>query len=264
MSKSGMLRFEDLRGAYRLIGECRDLGSDPALWYPHMLEGLCRLVGSAAATGGEGKWSRPHGDLEAISVFGTGFDTRGRELYAEYMRQVTPGGDPVFRALRRIPGRLVTRSRGQLISDGAWYRSVIWNEFQRPARIDGQLASVFQIADDGAMGAICLHRAIGARRFSSRDRRLVSMFHAELGPLIGRSLVSAAEPRLDSLPLRLRQTLACLIEGDSEKQAAARLGLSLATTHEYVTVLYRRFKVRSRAQLMAYVIRRGASAFTSH
>jgi DNA-binding NarL/FixJ family response regulator len=44
------------------------------------------------------------------------------------------------------------------------------------------------------------------------------------------------------------QTLACLLEGDSEKQVAARLGLSPATAHEYVTALYRHFGVQSRAQ----------------
>jgi hypothetical protein len=40
MAKSDLLRVNDVRAAYRLIGDCRDLGSDPALWIPHMLEGL--------------------------------------------------------------------------------------------------------------------------------------------------------------------------------------------------------------------------------
>lgn len=43
---------------------------------------------------------------------------------------------------------------------------------------------------------------------------------------------------------------------DSERQVAARLGLSTATIHQYVTALYRHFKVRSRAQLLAHVIKR--------
>ena len=42
-----------------------------------------------------------------------------------------------------------------------------------------------------------------------------------------------------------------LIEGDSEGQAALRLGLSRHTVHEYVTEIYRRFGGRSRAELMA-------------
>ena len=74
--------------------------------------------------------------------------------------------------------------------------------------------------------------------------------------MISRSLVSATEPSPDKLPPRLCQTLACLLEGDSEKQVANRLGLSRDTTHQYVTALYRHFGVGSRAQLMAYVLKR--------
>jgi DNA-binding NarL/FixJ family response regulator len=85
---------------------------------------------------------------------------------------------------------------------------------------------------------------------------LLHLFQGEIGRLIGRALVSVTEPALDGLPRRLRQTLHCLMEGDSEKQATARLGLSHATTHQYVTALYRRFHVHSRAELMAYAMRR--------
>ena len=41
MTKSDLLRVQDVRDAYRLIGECRDIGSDPALWHRRMFEGLC-------------------------------------------------------------------------------------------------------------------------------------------------------------------------------------------------------------------------------
>jgi DNA-binding NarL/FixJ family response regulator len=64
------------------------------------------------------------------------------------------------------------------------------------------------------------------------------------------------EPGPDALSPRLRQTLACLLRGDSEKQLAARLGLSPATIHQYVTALYRHFGVTSRAQLLALMIKR--------
>ncbi len=74
--------------------------------------------------------------------------------------------------------------------------------------------------------------------------------------MIGRSLVSVLEPSPERLSPRLRQTLGCLLEGDSEKQVAARLNLSHATTHQYVTALYRRFHVQSRAQLLTRVMRR--------
>jgi hypothetical protein len=53
MTKSDLLRSQDVREAYRLIGDCRDLGSDATLWHRRMLEGLCRLIGVRAATGAE-------------------------------------------------------------------------------------------------------------------------------------------------------------------------------------------------------------------
>jgi DNA-binding CsgD family transcriptional regulator len=255
VSKSDLLRVQDVREAYRLIGDCRDLGADPALWQPRMLEGMCRLVGVPVAAGGEGRWIRPHQPVQAISAFSAGLDDRGIELLTAYHRDLGPHQDPIFKALQQIPGRLVTRSRRQLVSDAVWYRSRAW-EYERPIGIDEQLTSVYQMSADGAIVVLALHRAAGERGFSAREQRLASFFFAELGRLVGTSLVSAAEPGPDKLSPRLRQTLAYLVEGDSEKQVAARLGLSRATTHQYVTALYRHFKVRSRGQLLAHIIKR--------
>lgn len=256
MSKSDLLRVQDVREAYRLIGDCRDLGADPALWQPTMLKGVCRLVGVPAAVGGEGRWIRPHQPIQAISAFSAGLDARGIEYLMAYHRELGPRQDPIFEAMQHIPDRLITRSRRQLVSDAVWYRSRAW-EYHRPIGIDEQLTSIYQVSDDdGAFAVMTLHRAAGERGFSGRQQRLANFFFAELGRLVGRSLVSAAEPGPDKLSPRLRQTLACLLEGDSEKQVAARLGLSRPTAHQYVTALYRHFKVQSRAQLLAHIIKR--------
>jgi DNA-binding CsgD family transcriptional regulator len=104
-----------------------------------------------------------------------------------------------------------------------------------------------------ATSVIALNRTLGERDFSPREARLLNVFHAELGRLIGGPLVAATDSAVDQLSPRLRATLACLLEGDSEKQAAARLGLSRSTVHQYITALYRHFSVQSRAQLLARV-----------
>jgi FixJ family two-component response regulator len=57
--------------------------------------------------------------------------------------------------------------------------------------------------------------------------------------------------RIDQLTPRLRQTLELLLQGDSEKQVAFRLGLSRHTVHDYVKSLHRHFGVQSRGELMA-------------
>jgi DNA-binding CsgD family transcriptional regulator len=257
MAKSDLLRVHDVRDAYRLIGECRDVGSDPALWHRRMLEGLCRLAGVRAASGGEGRWRRPERAVEAISGFEVGLDSRGRERFQAYMREVTPARDPVYNALQSVTARVVTITRRQLVSDVAWYRSPIYNEYHRLAGIDDELVSVCQVTDEGAISAVTLLRSPGEREFSPRELRLVKFFHDEVSRLIGHALVSATEPSPERLSPRLRQTLACLLQGDSEKQVAARLGLSHATTHQYVTGLYRYFRVTSRAQLLAHMLGRG-------
>lgn len=255
MSKSGRLRVDDVCRAYRLVGECRDLGHDPVLWYPRMLQGMSDLVGADATVGGEGRWGQPRNEIQVLSVFDTGFDSRSRDALMAYHRELTPGADPIFLGLRDLPGVLVTRTRREVVADGVWYRSACF-DYHRSAGVDHQATSVYQFSVNGDISVIAVHRGLGERDFSSRERRLLDFVHSEIGPLIGRSLISSAETLPDALSPRLRQTLALLLEGESEKQIAARLKLSPATIHQYVTALYRRFGVTSRAELMAHAIKR--------
>jgi DNA-binding CsgD family transcriptional regulator len=56
---------------------------------------------------------------------------------------------------------------------------------------------------------------------------------------------------LERLRPRERETLACLVRGLSEKEAAASLALSPNTVHHYVRGLYRAFGVSTRTELLA-------------
>jgi hypothetical protein len=85
----------------------------------------------------------------------------------------------------------------------------------------------------------------------------VRLAHAEVGHLIGPVLVRSSELLPPSrLPPHVREVLTCLLEGDSEKQVAGRMGLSIATVHQYVTALYLPYCVSSRAELLVRVLRR--------
>jgi DNA-binding CsgD family transcriptional regulator len=255
MSKSSLLRFQDIRNAYRLIGECRDLASTPELWQQRMFDGVLALVGGDKASGGEGVRVRP-GPIEIRSAGCSGFDPTELAHLTAYLRATERVSHPILEAFRYLPGVLVTRARHQIVADRAWYRSPLFNDYQRPADCDNQVTSIFQTSAAGAISCVGVYRRLGARTFNGRERRLLHFFHGELGPLIRRTLVSVTEPRPDALPPRLRQTLHFLLQGDSEKQVAARLGVSQSTAHEYITALYRRFDVHSRAELMAHAMRR--------
>ena len=256
MRKSDLLRLRDVRDAYRLIGDCRDLGNDPALWQMRMFAGLRQLIGAMIGTGGEGFWFRPTRPIQPVSSFDVGFDAYARERYMAHAREIGPQGSAIYKALHDIPGRVLTRARSDVVSDADWYGSEEFNRYLKPAGVDHCLVSVCQVSEHCAIAGICMCRGLGERDFSSGEIRLLEFFHAELGRLVGRQLVSATEPSVDTLSPRLRQTLACLMEGDSEKQVAARLGLSPTTVHQYVTALYRRYGVQSRGQLLAHMLRR--------
>jgi DNA-binding CsgD family transcriptional regulator len=262
MTKSDDLRVRDVRDAYRLIGECRDLGSDPALWTVRMLDGLRRLIGTTAAAGGEGVLVSSNRRVVPVSAYDSGHDAHDHAVLARYRRDGAAAADPFPRALAGVPYRLVTRTRRQVVPDAVYYRSAVVDNYLQPGNVGHRLMSLHLTVIAGGRGisVIHLHRAPGERDFSPREQRLVEFFHGELGPLVGRALVSATEQSPDNLPPRLRQTLACLLEGDSEKQLAARLGISYATAHEYVTALYRRFGVHSRGQLVAHILRRAMNS----
>jgi hypothetical protein len=49
MSQSSTLRVAELRAVVQLVGECRELGDDTALWRRHLLAGLARLVRGGVA-----------------------------------------------------------------------------------------------------------------------------------------------------------------------------------------------------------------------
>ncbi len=99
-------------------------------------------------------------------------------------------------------------------------------------------------------------RGAGAPRDDAvmRKRRLVAGFCR----LLGEQLADGKPPPAGQTPLapRQRQTLELLLDGKSEKEIALRLAISRHTVHVYVKLLYKRFGVSSRAELLARWVQR--------
>ncbi len=263
MEKSQRLRLGEVRAALRLVGECRDLGYDPAQWTVRAFEGLCKLVGARAGNGGDVRLTRPNGPLKGLTYFDAGLEPGEHDLYATFLRthgierHPIAGAAGAWRTATPRPGRLMVLSRRQLVPDGEWYGSDAYNECHRVIGIDHCLVSALERTADECFSTILLHRARDEADFAPRQRQLLYLFHEELGRLIGPVLVSADDRFSPTqLPPRVQETLRCLLEGDGEKQAAARMGLSRETVHQYVKALYRHYQVASRAELLARVLRR--------
>ena len=259
MSKSQRLRLREVRNVFRLIGECRELGADPNGWWLHLLQGAARLTGAQVGVGGEIRITPDGPQMLRPIDFGWAGE-RERASFLRYQAENCLASDHLFarfvERLRRA-GRVTVR-RDQLIPDSEWYRSVHFNEYVRVCGIDHNLVSLHaasQVAP-ASLSLINVYRSPGERAFDRRSLRLVHLLQRELCPRIGRQLASAREPSAADLAPRARETLQCLLDGDSAKQAASRLRISHETVNQYVKTIYRHFGVNSRGELLALWARR--------
>ncbi|MEW4569258.1 helix-turn-helix transcriptional regulator [Tautonia sp. JC769] len=264
MARSAQLRSQDWRAILQLVGECRELGDDRSAWREHLMAQVARLTGSDLGMTGEMAGCRsPH--LRDLGVVTWGWQTGfvGRQVFEVHVEAFRhdPGYSPTmlkgFGLLAVEPA--ATFSRTDLMEDRPWYRSLEYQLIHKAYGVDHVLWCFHAIpcpAPDENVGLI-LCRAEGQRDFGGRDRAFVSEVVSALSPLVGGPLARFADPSPMDLAPRIRQVLACLLEGDGDKQVAKRLGMSVYTVNQYTKAIYRHFGVVSRAELLARWVRRG-------
>jgi hypothetical protein len=133
-----------------------------------MLDGLRRLVGNPAATGGEGLLVGPDRRIVQRSSLDSGFDAADRAALQGYVRDGAVAGDPFAHALARVPDRLVTRTRSQAVPDAVYNRSAVVDGYVRRGNVGYRLMSFHRTAGGRGINVIHLHRAPGDRDFSAR------------------------------------------------------------------------------------------------
>lgn len=242
-----------------MVGECEESWADPSVWWPHLLGETCRLTGAQVGVGFEVRGLAPEHSPEVLAAADLGWaDEQSRGFYVESMAErgltIQPCYSPLVRAFHGR--RCVTFLRNQLVRDRDWYRSEMFNEYARHGRTDHYIVSLHRLKVPGVASLLNVNRALNEPPMGGRERRMIELLHEEVAPRIGTRLATWRHRGPHGLSPRPRQALDRLLEGDSEKQAALRLGLSRSTLHEYVTEIYRHFGVRSRGELMAYFLRR--------
>ncbi len=253
MDKSDNLRLKDVRAAFRLIGECCELGRRPAEWRQHMLEGIRRITGAQVALylhlrnfGSE--------DEQIVQPLDAGFfEPSHRALWVNYQRENAHRSDLFHqRFYRDFVGPVRTRRLEAVVDLTEWHRSRHYNEYIRACGLADRITSSLRLtASPSALQVIVVHRSAADGSYPLRTVRLVHLFHHEVRGRLGRQLsMTTANEEVASLPFQLRHVLFCLLQGDSEKQVAHRLGISRHTVNHHVQRLYRRFGVHSRGELM--------------
>ena len=265
MTKSKQLRLGDIESVFQLIGECRELWADADAWQIHLLQGACRLTGTAVGHYNE---QRLAADLRSTEVLDESFcggwrDAAARDcMFRMYHENVNRAA--FFPRCARLAGQALdggeaTALRPHMRPDRDWYRSGFFNEYRRPAFVDGFILSFSLNAQTGSLVMITTNQDVSDPQPTPHAAATLSLLTRQIAPLVGTVLATRRQHGLRGLSPRLRQTLDRLLAGDSEKEIAYALALGRTTVHDYVGALYRHFDVGSRGELMAYFLRRRPS-----
>lgn len=126
-------------------------------------------------------------------------------------------------------------------------------------RLEGMQACIVSIyaRRRNRVSGIAFHRRVGRPSFTSRERSLVHLISSHSAWLHQAGIdASTGKGRHSNLSPRIRQVLARLLQGDSRKQIARRLGLSPHTVADYMKAIHRQFQVNSRGELLSLFISR--------
>lgn len=262
MNAADQPSVEEIRSVYRLLGECREMWADPDAWQQHLLAGVRRIVDAPV---GQLQLMRPTRDPdrpELIPLAWSGESELARRLYYE---STDPGLNLELPDFSHVAARVVNGgasgfTRRMVLADEPWYASRFYREFVRPSGCDEFGAGLSAAPGLGSMMLVGANRPIGARPISGVVAATLAILADELAPMLGTKLALAGQKSLSGLSPRQRETLELLLDGLSEKEAAAEMGLKQSTVHSYIVELHRHFDVRSRGELLSYFVRRSPEA----
>ena len=258
--------LDDVSAVIRLVREVCDRWDDPASWREHLLHGACQLVNGHSANMLADYEPQPGWFGNVAVIAAVGLPAEAKPLLQPYVsqidqRQIDDVSENLMPAMAGIYAQMksqgwVTMAGSENASEESREAGVIGHEFLK--RVDwGPSVTSIRIVDvPRRPECINMYRPQGAQPFGPREVALIKLLHDEISPLVGVRLTTEEHISRDGLSKRLRETLSLLLEGYSEKQVAYELRLAQRTVHDYVTMLYEHFQASSRAELLAYFIRR--------
>jgi DNA-binding CsgD family transcriptional regulator len=246
MFRYDSIREADIAALLRLVGEVTELPADKVIRRTHVLQALLSLIGGRSAVvmdmalPAEGPLARP-GTIINVN-YGSEIEAR----YAEHFLVFNDPPDPALPEFLAASGQTITMVRG--IDDKEYYRSAHYDIVRRPFDIDHVLYCRLTLPDgnDVAVGVL---RCPGDPKFSEREQSIVHLLHTNAPHVY--YAAAAARSELDHLAPRLQPVLRYILQGDAEKEAAVKLGLSRHTVHRYMQAIYRELGVHSRGELFA-------------
>lgn len=265
MSKRSIPNVLEIRMLLNLVGECRELGDDPLTWRRHFYERIALLTDADVAMGGESRSDTlPNGAPARMTILGStdsGWPSHSEEqAWQCHIREVqrNPNYSPLMNVYLEQTARtgFDVKTREELIRDPEWYRHPYFANFHQPLGLDAALMCLFPVPGRDSISAVFMGRAPGRQNFSTLEKTIVREAHQAVACLLGGALTTFDTPSPSQLGRRAGEVLELLLDGATDKQIAARLGITQATVNDHTRRLFQRFGVNSRTELMALWVRR--------
>ena len=273
-AQSCHLAQPDTVALLHLMGTLGSLRSDPRAWRQEMLAGINRLLPASASAAFILREATSGRLPEVTTHFDVGFQSHHQRQAFVHEINTAPLHDPLGKlALRRFVagiGPTITLTRLDAIDDAGWNSDLHVLTHRRASGMDDCLISMHRAAQPGVAQVICAFRAavshgseggMGRKpaltRFGPREKLLIDTLHRGLDSLYSAEENAHRLNHASALSKRVQQTLEYLLAGDTERQVATRMSISVHTVHDYVKVVYAHFGVSSRRELMARWIQIG-------
>lgn len=257
MSKSALLRQSDVLALMRHLADVAAL-PDPATQRLHMIDGLGSLLRARL-----GVWLvmddwRPRRTPRAVHQVLT---SRPDPFWVRYMSDFIvhhsasddPYADRSIQSAQRTHCLKLTR----LVESPQEHRRYGASmDMARKLRICDGVVAVVRLGSSGdRVAGFSLQRCSDSGPLTARDMALAKLAIDEIGRMIQRGVLPVDGAARPELPRRLQQVFSHLLQGDSPRQIALCLGISVHTVREHIERLYERFGVHSREDLMAKFVR---------
>ncbi len=246
------LSLAEIREAFRLVMQVREVGSDTFAWNQVLVAELHRKLRSVFTASFIFPLPLDRIRFDDAVLFCEQWEfpqyrCRWAELYAAGNLPRLPTVVQFFSGFES--GRTVRRI--DLIDDSTWHASQEFLEFRTSCAQDDIIMSAYVVPAAMQLHCLSINLPNDGRRFTENDRDFVHLVHEELIPWMGDRLSLLSNVPFRILPPRLRQVFERMMAGLTEPQIGEELSISKHTVHDYVSQIYRRFQVRSRSELMA-------------
>lgn len=249
MSDSLQISLSDIRAIARLLSECREVGDDPLGWRLHFYVTLGNLVGAEWIIGGEMSGYK----LDAVHLPGNAANVGQFLVENPLLSQI---GRDQIKSLHAADRQNIFLVKEPGLAQGQWVRCYDDQRLAQTIKTAVCLHSLQPTSKADYWDMLSLCRPASEPRFNQREAVLVALLHGEVARLVGGPLAEPCEATPSQLSQRVRQVLNCMLQGDSDKEIAARLNLSPHTINQHTKRIYLHFQVKSRGELLARWIRR--------